>query len=188
MLPYLAEKDKAPAAGEFDPFYAWHTFYGSGSTDYGSAIALDGQGNIYVTGWSEATWSGPGGQSPLHTHSGGSDLMLIKLDLKAKTLTNLVSRPNPSVLNQAVTFTVTVTSTLGIIPTGVVTYTIDGTSVVTRTLNSHGLAIYTESGLSAGKHTMFAGYESNGSFGSSKTGELVQTVYYRVLLPLVIRW
>ncbi len=29
-------------------------------------IAMDGSGNVYVTGYSDATWG-----SPLHAHSGG---------------------------------------------------------------------------------------------------------------------
>ena len=34
----------------------WNTFLGGGGWDYGSGIAVDGVGNVYVTGYSEATW------------------------------------------------------------------------------------------------------------------------------------
>jgi hypothetical protein len=62
-----------------DGAYQWHTFYGSTSTDYGYALAVDG-GGVYLTGWSDATWNGPAGQGPLHAHSGGDDLLALKLD------------------------------------------------------------------------------------------------------------
>ena len=58
-----------------DPAYAWHTFYGSSGTDYGQGIAVDGSGNVYVTGYSLATWG-----FPLHPHSGGYDIFVLKLN------------------------------------------------------------------------------------------------------------
>ncbi len=55
--------------------YQWHAFYGSSSYDGGVGIALDGSGNVYVTGSSYATWG-----SPLHAHSGGVNSVVLKLD------------------------------------------------------------------------------------------------------------
>src|SRR5690606_21762440 len=44
--------------------------------DVATGIALDGNGNIYVTGWSTAAWG-----SPLHEHSAGSaDMVVLKLN------------------------------------------------------------------------------------------------------------
>jgi hypothetical protein len=65
-----------------DPVYEWHTFYGSGAgsgehMDLGKSIAVDGGGNIYVTGESDETWG-----SPLHAHSGNGnyDIFVLKLN------------------------------------------------------------------------------------------------------------
>jgi hypothetical protein len=60
--------------------YQWHTCHGTGSNDWGIAVAVDGNGDVYVTGRSEAAWQGDSGQSPLHSHSGDGDLVVVKLD------------------------------------------------------------------------------------------------------------
>ncbi len=63
-----------------DPTYRWHTFYGSDNNDYGRDIAVDSSGNVYIVGYSTKGWNGPEGQNPLHSHSGGTDIVVIKLD------------------------------------------------------------------------------------------------------------
>lgn len=61
--------------------YQWHTFYGSGSTDYALAAALDGAGNLYVAGFSWGAWTGPMGELPKHAYGGGtSEACVLKLD------------------------------------------------------------------------------------------------------------
>ena len=61
--------------------YLWHTFYGSALDDWGVALALDGAGSMYVTGFSGASWNGPAGESPINAYAGGDDITIIKLDL-----------------------------------------------------------------------------------------------------------
>jgi len=53
------------------------------STDYDGAygIAIDGNGNVYVAGYSHIPWNGPDGQSPLNSFTGSEvDLFVLKLN------------------------------------------------------------------------------------------------------------
>ncbi|MDD1720899.1 MAG: SBBP repeat-containing protein, partial [Euryarchaeota archaeon] len=75
-----ASQVNVSAVNSVDPSYSWHTFYGRSGYDTGRSITADGSGNIYITGDSSATWSGPAGQAPLHAHSGGYDIFVLKLD------------------------------------------------------------------------------------------------------------
>ncbi len=73
----------AHTGGSYDAFVAklnstgvlqWNTFLGSTALDYGETIAVDGTGNVYVSGKSDGAWG-----SPLNPHSGGSDAFAAKL-------------------------------------------------------------------------------------------------------------
>jgi hypothetical protein len=54
----------------------WHTFLGGAGDDYGYALTLGGDGNLYLTGKSTATW----GSSPLRAFSGLLDAFVAKLN------------------------------------------------------------------------------------------------------------
>jgi len=59
-----------------DPTLTWNTFLGGTSSDNGYGIAVDGSGNVYVAGVSQATWG-----SPIRDYSGGNgDAFAAKLD------------------------------------------------------------------------------------------------------------
>jgi hypothetical protein len=54
--------------------YQWHTFYGGTGFDFGSAIMVDENGGVNITGDSAATWD-----TPLHAYTGGYDIVILKL-------------------------------------------------------------------------------------------------------------
>ncbi len=53
----------------------WNTFLGCTDTDRGQAVAVDSGGNVYVTGYSYASWG-----TPINTYTGNSEGFLTKYD------------------------------------------------------------------------------------------------------------
>jgi hypothetical protein len=75
-----------PFSGGGDAFVAkldssgalqWSTFLGGDGWDgsFGEIIAIDGSGNVYITGESDSSWG-----NPIRTFSGGCDAFVAKLD------------------------------------------------------------------------------------------------------------
>ena len=67
----------------FDPggVFQWVRIWGGGGDDHGTGVALDGAGNIYVTGWFDGTTDfDPGSGTDEHTSNGYDDAFLSKFD------------------------------------------------------------------------------------------------------------
>ena len=90
------------------------------------------------------------------------------------TTTALASTPNPSVHNQPVTFTATVSSGGGT-PTGTVTFLDAGQAIGTATLAA-GVATFTTSSLTIGTHSITASYAGANAFLASTSTALSQAV------------
>jgi hypothetical protein len=77
------EQEVGFKAGSYDPRYplvidpvlSWNTFLGGSNYDYGYGIAVDTSGNVYVTGYSSATWG-----SPVLPYTGSYDAFVAKLN------------------------------------------------------------------------------------------------------------
>jgi hypothetical protein len=93
---------------------------------------------------------------------------------KAPTITALTSSPNPSTSGQPVTFTATLSSTTGPVPTGTVTFKNGNTTLCSGSLTG-GAVSCNVSTLSKGSHTIKANYITTANFlGSSAS--VTQTV------------
>jgi endonuclease/exonuclease/phosphatase family metal-dependent hydrolase len=78
--PHAGDKDAVVAKLDSKGELQWHTFLGSSGWDEGRGIAVDGKGNVYIVGTSEATWG-----TPVHPHQGDTqDAFAAKLNPKGE--------------------------------------------------------------------------------------------------------
>jgi uncharacterized repeat protein (TIGR03803 family) len=93
------------------------------------------------------------------------------------TSTVLAATPDPVVIGQQVTLQATVTGS-GAVPTGKVTFSVDGVTLGTATLNGSGVASITASskGIAPGKYPLIAAYSGNSSYKSSTSAALPVTI------------
>jgi uncharacterized membrane protein len=105
--------------------------------------------------------------------------MVTAQQVTAATTTQLQAAPNPALVGQPVTVTAAVTVPGGGVPTGTVTFTIDGIAqapVPLQILNAQAQASLIASGLSAGQHTVIATYSGDAAFASSVSDPVTVTV------------
>jgi hypothetical protein len=93
----------------------------------------------------------------------------------ASTTTALTSTPNPSSLNQTVTFTATVTGQYGGTPGGTVTFT-EGSTILGSAAAYSGRAMITAAFSAAGTYPVIATYSGDVSDGASASAALNQVV------------
>lgn len=143
------------------------------------AIALDFEGNAYVTGQTDAfdfpVTNGAFQRTNRSRYAFGPNAFAAKMNLLAETETLLLSSVDPATVGAKVTFTATVSAGPGT-PSGNVTFTIDGKNVGTETLNSAGRAAHSTKSLTLGKHTIKAAYAGNADYTASPSSVLTETI------------
>ena len=115
--------------------------------------------------------------APILVEAPSSSMSAVHVLTDQASTTTIASSLNPSVVGQAVVFTAAVAASSpgGGIPTGTVTFTIDGTAQAPVALSS-GVATFTSSSLALGMHSVSAAYSGNATFGASASGTLNQAV------------
>lgn len=113
--------------------------------------------------------------------TGSTSAVLTQTVNKASTTTVLTSSPNPSTLNQSVTFTanVSVIAPGSGTPIGTVTFRDGSTALATVTLSSAGTATFSTSALTVNSHSITAVYSGDGHFNGS-SGSLTQQVSFGI--------
>jgi sugar lactone lactonase YvrE len=104
--------------------------------------------------------------------------VMVQSVVQAETSTALASSANPSTMEDAITLTATVTGQGGH-PSGVVTFSSDGTVFGQAPLNGQGVATFAYSGLLVGRHGLVASYGGDAQNLQSVSPLLTQTVLLR---------
>jgi parallel beta-helix repeat protein len=151
------------------------TFY-DGSTLIGSGV-LNGSGtavlntSLLVVGQHNMTAKYPG---DFNFDASTSDV-LVQTITGDPTSTSLGVTPNPASAFAPITLSTTVTSQYGI-PTGLVSFTANGTALATAALNGSGKATTTVSTLGAGTYSIVANYTADTRFQPSSSSVVQELV------------
>jgi len=110
--------------------------------------------------------------------NGSTSNLVSQVVNKDNSATAVVSNINPSVFGQTVTFTATVTAVApgSGVPTGSVTFFLDGTPTAPILLNPSGQATFSTSALAVGTHTITATYGGDPGFNGSTSPAVSQVV------------
>ncbi len=151
-----------------------------GVTSLGSSPLVDGAtatASLSTAGLSlgEHTITAVYGGDTVFTPSTSGDL--IHLVNQGATSTAVSSNLNPSISGAPVTFTATVSPTVGaVVPTGTVEFFIDGASLGSGTLVDGSVSSVSVADLALGSHTITAVYSGDANFTGSTSGDLIQVV------------
>jgi hypothetical protein len=172
----------SPASGSVAPtgtfsFYDGATLLGTGNlTPSGlKAVATFTTTTLAVGAHSITAAYGGSNAFDGSTSSVLTQSVLVTPPAPVGTSVSLASNINPSNLNQAVTFTATVTAQKGI-PSGTVNF-LDGTQVIgSGILNGNGVATFQTSSLSLGSHPITAAFVASTTYAGSTSPVLTQVV------------
>ena len=149
------------------------TMLGSGNLDGAGKFEVTTSALAVGTHTIQATYIDPSGG-----YGGSSDTEDQTVNA-AQTTTTITSSVNPSFPGQQVTFTATVAPAAAgstVVPTGSVTFKIDGGGDTVVGLNAAGQASFSTSTLSLGQHTITADYVSDSANFSNSSGSATQAV------------
>jgi Bacterial Ig-like domain (group 3)/Kelch motif len=137
------------------------------------SLTLNAAGPYTLT----ATYSGDDNHNP---SNGSKSHSVSKIDT---TTTIVTDNPDPSLINQPISVTYSVTSSFGI-PTGPVTITVSNSNVTCSNNLINGSGDCSITIPSTGTYTLSAEYNGTATFNPSSDTEIHEVVPYRVYLPL----
>jgi uncharacterized repeat protein (TIGR03803 family) len=146
-----------------------------GKTTLGTATVVNGEALLITTFMKSGSLSTVADYSGDQDYQATNSKPITQVVEQYTTSTALASNLNPSTYGQSVTWTATVSSAGGPIPTGTVTFK-NGTATLGTTAINIGVATITKSTLSAGTSTITASYNGDAASKKSTSPALQQVV------------
>ena len=109
-------------------------------------------------------------------YAASTSSLLMEVVQPTTTMTTLAQAAPTTLAGEPASFTATVTSTTGGIPTGNVTFDEGGAGIGQATLNAQGVAVFSTTTLAVGTHVITAVYLGNGSYNTSTSSPVQHTV------------
>ena len=110
------------------------------------------------------------------TNAGSTSPAIIQVVNKASTTASITSSVNPSIFGQPVTFSTTVSSSSGGIPTGVVSFKNASGGIIASATLSGGAASVSTSGLNVGTQSIFVTYAGDATHLTSTSADISQVI------------
>jgi hypothetical protein len=146
-----------------------------GTSTLGTGMVSGGVASLMVSNLAVGTHSITAAYGGDTNFSGSTSSALSQTVNQAATSTALTSSPNPSIINQQVKFTATVTGANGGTPTGTITFHQGTTTVGTGSLVS-GVATFNTTYSTPGSRSLTATYSGDGNYLSSTSAAHTQSV------------
>jgi Concanavalin A-like lectin/glucanases superfamily/Bacterial Ig-like domain (group 3) len=155
----------------------------TGTVTFMDGAATLGTGTVNASGVAtfSTTTLGQGSHAITAVYSGdanytGSTSPVVTQNVRKNTTTVVTSSGSPSVFGQNVTFTATISPSVGLAPSGTVTFK-DGAAILgTGAVNGSGAATLSTSSLSGANHTISAVYGGDANFNGSTSPGIFQTI------------
>jgi hypothetical protein len=150
--------------------------------DEAYGLALDTSNDVYLTGNATSsnfpiTTDAFQTTNPVNGSAFISKFSMSVTSTTVSTTTSISGNPNPANEGTAVTFTSIVTPASGAgIPTGTVTFTVDGGAGTAEVINGIGQATYSTSTLASGTHTINASYSGSSNYTASDATPYMETI------------
>lgn len=147
-----------------------------GTTTLGTAVLASGRASLTTSSLA------PGAHSILAQYGGdasdatGQSTVLAQEIQQSSTTTLLGASNSSPPVGTAVTFTATVSSTIGSVPSGSVQFRDGSTVLATASLSATGSASFSTSSLTAGSHAIVAVYSGDTNDATSSSASLALTV------------
>ncbi len=152
---------------------------GSPASTWGTAQLVNGQASITNAFGKAATYPLTAvylGSAAAQSSSSATIQQVINAGTSIKTSVAIATSGSPSIINQPVTFTATITATSGTVPDGELVTFANGTNTIGTGATAGGVAMFVTSSLPVGQQSITAAYPGDGTYQSSTSRTLTQVV------------